>query len=78
MRLNVKQKILLGRIYSGNEKISYCVENLACELGCSEGCLWGNLRELKKLGLVENGVVSDLGRIVCEELGVLKGGGEDG
>lgn len=75
MRLNVKQKILFERLFLNKNKISCFVENLASELNCSEGCLWGNLRELKKLGLAEDNRVSDLGALVLSEM---KGGGKNG
>jgi len=70
LRLNCKQKILICRVCS-EKRITCLIEELALELNCSVGCLWGNLRELKEIGLVKNGGLTKLGEIVFSEL---KGG----
>jgi len=74
LRLNCKQRILICRICGGS--ITRLIEDLALELDCSVGCLWGNLRELSEIGLVCGGELTELGKVVCLELKVLRGGGE--
>ena len=93
LRLNSKQKILICRVSFNEGGVSKLIEDLAVELDCSAGCLWGNLRELKEIGLVSGGGLTELGEIVCLELRVsskmirsksingfnfLKGGDENG
>lgn|GEM_PF-1320558 len=72
LRLNCKQKILIHRICGNNLSVTRLVESLALELDCSIGCLWGNLRELRAIGLVCGGGLTELGEVVYLEL--MKGG----
>ncbi len=72
LRLNSKQRILVCRI--NGEGITELVQGLADELDCSVGCLWGNLRELREIGLVDGNELTELGGVVCSELRNLKGG----
>lgn len=70
LRLNCKQKILICKICS-DKRITCLIEELADELKCSVGCLWGNLRELREIGLVDGNSLTELGEKVCINL---KGG----
>ncbi len=69
LRLNSKQKILICRI--GGLGITRLIEDLAIELDCSVGCLWGNLRELREIGFICGNDLTELGEVVFYEL---KGG----
>jgi len=73
LRFNCKQKILVSRVCCNKGGVTKLIEDLALELGCSVGCLWGNLRELRKIGLVCGGDLTELGEAVCLEL-KMKGG----
>ncbi len=75
LRLNCKQRILILEIYGSDSGITELIDGLALRLECSVGCLWGNLRELSEIGLVEDGILTEIGEVVYLELEGLKGGG---
>jgi len=74
-RLTAKQKLILKRLPAEKATSSSLAAALSKELGCSRSCIFNNLNQLRRCGLVdgENGSplrLTDAGRLVSEKMGV--------
>lgn len=73
-RLTAKQKLILRKVSSESLTSSSLARSLSRELGCSRTCIFTNLNQLKRCGLVEGGngnglELTDSGRLVSGNIG---------
>ena len=73
-RLTAKQKLILKRLLTEKATSSSLAVTLSREIPCSRSCIFNNLNQLKRCGLVEgeNGQplrLTDAGRIVSKKAG---------
>ncbi len=52
-RLTTKQKLILKRLLTAKATSSCLARTLSKELGCSRTCIFNNLNQLKRCGLVK-------------------------